>query len=217
MQLCKAETYHPANSKLGVQMHSAVSSLWSSQRFGRAFASFLQPWQATPWQMRALVRENCASIAIFSLPWPLVRDLSGGKNLLHSDIVAIFEPKELWIFPAYWHLWQWNTLIDNKVEKICIGFRKWRKTKSHSDILTRPLYMFYTFCFRYKILFLDVLFPLDVKKIIFVDADQVCSMLLMLKKTEFIVCLLIFYEEMIWQKDQSSAIGFKDEWQLILF
>lgn len=27
--------------------------------------------------------------------------------------------------------------------------------------------------FRYKILFLDVLFPLDVKKIIFVDADQV--------------------------------------------
>lgn len=26
----------------------------------------------------------------------------------------------------------------------------------------------------YKILFLDVLFPLDVKKIIFVDADQVC-------------------------------------------
>lgn len=27
----------------------------------------------------------------------------------------------------------------------------------------------------YKILFLDVLFPLDVKKIIFVDADQVPS------------------------------------------
>ena len=27
--------------------------------------------------------------------------------------------------------------------------------------------------FRYKILFLDVLFPLNVKKIIFVDADQV--------------------------------------------
>jgi UDP-glucose:glycoprotein glucosyltransferase len=26
----------------------------------------------------------------------------------------------------------------------------------------------------YKILFLDVLFPLDVRKIIFVDADQVC-------------------------------------------
>ena len=26
---------------------------------------------------------------------------------------------------------------------------------------------------RYKILFLDVLFPLDVKKIIYVDADQV--------------------------------------------
>lgn len=26
---------------------------------------------------------------------------------------------------------------------------------------------------RYKILFLDVLFPLNVKKIIFVDADQV--------------------------------------------
>ena len=30
--------------------------------------------------------------------------------------------------------------------------------------------------FRYKILFLDVLFPLDVKKIIFVDADQVINM-----------------------------------------
>ena len=29
------------------------------------------------------------------------------------------------------------------------------------------------FCFRYKILFLDVLFPLHVKKIIFVDADLV--------------------------------------------
>lgn len=27
--------------------------------------------------------------------------------------------------------------------------------------------------FRYKILFLDVLFPLDVDKIIFVDADQI--------------------------------------------
>lgn len=27
--------------------------------------------------------------------------------------------------------------------------------------------------FRFKILFLDVLFPLDLKKIIFVDADQV--------------------------------------------
>jgi UDP-glucose:glycoprotein glucosyltransferase len=29
----------------------------------------------------------------------------------------------------------------------------------------------------YKILFLDVLFPLSVKKIIFVDADQVCVVL----------------------------------------
>lgn len=29
--------------------------------------------------------------------------------------------------------------------------------------------------FSYKILFLDVLFPLDVKKIIFVDADQVMT------------------------------------------
>ena len=29
------------------------------------------------------------------------------------------------------------------------------------------------FIFRYKILFLDVLFPLDVRKIIFVDADQI--------------------------------------------
>lgn len=29
------------------------------------------------------------------------------------------------------------------------------------------------FLIRYKILFLDVLFPLDVKKFIFVDADQV--------------------------------------------
>ena len=32
------------------------------------------------------------------------------------------------------------------------------------------------FFFRYKILFLDVLFPLNVKKIIFVDADQVTIM-----------------------------------------
>ena len=30
-------------------------------------------------------------------------------------------------------------------------------------------------CSRYKILFLDVLFPLSVNKIIFVDADQVCE------------------------------------------
>ncbi len=30
---------------------------------------------------------------------------------------------------------------------------------------------------RYKILFLDVLFPLDVQKIIFVDADQVTKSL----------------------------------------
>ena len=29
------------------------------------------------------------------------------------------------------------------------------------------------FWYRYKILFLDVLFPLDVQKIIFVDADQI--------------------------------------------
>jgi len=34
------------------------------------------------------------------------------------------------------------------------------------------LYM-YLMPYRYKILFLDVLFPLSVKKIIFVDADQV--------------------------------------------
>ena len=43
------------------------------------------------------------------------------------------------------------------------------------------LYMYYIihihlhFVRRYKILFLDVLFPLSVKKIIFVDADQVQS------------------------------------------
>jgi UDP-glucose:glycoprotein glucosyltransferase len=30
----------------------------------------------------------------------------------------------------------------------------------------------------YKILFLDVMFPLDVKKILFVDTDQVKSLLL---------------------------------------
>lgn len=30
--------------------------------------------------------------------------------------------------------------------------------------------------YSYKILFLDVLFPLSVKKIIFVDADQVCKL-----------------------------------------
>ena len=33
------------------------------------------------------------------------------------------------------------------------------------------------FIWGYKILFLDVLFPLDVKKIIFVDADQVCGVI----------------------------------------
>lgn len=33
--------------------------------------------------------------------------------------------------------------------------------------------IFGVFYCRYKILFLDVLFPLDVKKFIFVDADQV--------------------------------------------
>ena len=33
---------------------------------------------------------------------------------------------------------------------------------------------------RYKILFLDVLFPLNVNKIIFVDADQVCEMFLLI-------------------------------------
>ena len=31
--------------------------------------------------------------------------------------------------------------------------------------------------YSYKILFLDVLFPLSVKKIIFVDADQVCKLM----------------------------------------
>ncbi len=45
-----------------------------------------------------------------------------------------------------------------------------------SPSVTPPAQMFpdvYGGAFRYKILFLDVLFPLDVKKIIFVDADQV--------------------------------------------
>ena len=38
----------------------------------------------------------------------------------------------------------------------------------------------------YKILFLDVLFPLDVKKVIFVDADQVMrSDLREVRKTRF--------------------------------
>ena len=41
----------------------------------------------------------------------------------------------------------------------------------------RTIFMNFTSLFRYKILFLDVLFPLDVKKIIFVDADQVCHLL----------------------------------------
>ena len=35
------------------------------------------------------------------------------------------------------------------------------------------------FFLRYKILFLDVLFPLSVDKFIFVDADQVSARLLM--------------------------------------
>lgn len=45
------------------------------------------------------------------------------------------------------------------------------------DTLVYGIYMlniiFGVFYCRYKILFLDVLFPLDVKKFIFVDADQV--------------------------------------------
>ena len=43
------------------------------------------------------------------------------------------------------------------------------------------IFMNFTSLFRYKILFLDVLFPLDVKKIIFVDADQVYHLLQYLK------------------------------------
>jgi len=35
---------------------------------------------------------------------------------------------------------------------------------------------FHGYCHRYKILFLDVLFPLSVNKFIFVDADQVSWM-----------------------------------------
>ena len=41
----------------------------------------------------------------------------------------------------------------------------------------RTIFMNFTSLFRYKILFLDVVFPLDVKKIIFVDAEQVCNVL----------------------------------------
>lgn len=37
----------------------------------------------------------------------------------------------------------------------------------------------------YKILFLDVLFPLDIKKIIFVDADQVPNI-------DLLICLCVF-------------------------
>lgn len=41
----------------------------------------------------------------------------------------------------------------------------------------------------YKILFLDVLFPLDVKKIIFVDADQVRSYIVVTKHVK-VRCIL---------------------------
>lgn len=44
----------------------------------------------------------------------------------------------------------------------------------------------------YKILFLDVLFPLDVKKIIFVDADQVRRSIVY--TVSFIIKLNINYE-----------------------
>lgn len=43
----------------------------------------------------------------------------------------------------------------------------------------------------YKILFLDVLFPLDVKKIIFVDADQVSSIFVFSLNYNFFKCFFL--------------------------
>jgi hypothetical protein len=44
----------------------------------------------------------------------------------------------------------------------------------------------------YKILFLDVLFPLDVKKIIFVDADQVSAIAKFISFRNVIVLSVVF-------------------------
>ena len=41
----------------------------------------------------------------------------------------------------------------------------------------------------YKILFLDVLFPLSVKNVIFVDADQVCKFYYVFLSAACVVCL----------------------------
>lgn len=40
----------------------------------------------------------------------------------------------------------------------------------------------------YKILFLDVLFPLAVDKILFVDADQVCFYATLLTLSKYLMC-----------------------------
>ena len=50
------------------------------------------------------------------------------------------------------------------------------ETTHHLGVRLNVIILVYLLHFnicRYKILFLDVLFPLSVKKIIFVDADQV--------------------------------------------
>ena len=51
----------------------------------------------------------------------------------------------------------------------------YQRFETNSDAFVFIVVKMYVLCFRYKILFLDVLFPLDVQKIIFVDADQVNS------------------------------------------
>ena len=65
---------------------------------------------------------------------------------------------------SIWGSWSWKLIITEYVQY---------------QELCKPSFYLY---FRYKILFLDVLFPLDVKKFISVDADQVRLTLLLLVK-----------------------------------
>lgn len=71
----------------------------------------------------------------------------------------------------------------------------------------------------YKILFLDVLFPLNVKKIIFVDADQVekfkmCSDIIILNY--FICFFLIIYHFCTGSKSRFEGISNFGSWRCTL-
>ena len=66
---------------------------------------------------------------------------------------------------------------------------KWPKWLHHQTEKQRIIW-------GYKILFLDVLFPLDVKKIIFVDADQVIRTLLITSiRTNYIFKKYILFSQ----------------------